>query len=134
MVHTFDYRQNVPLAVGDIVRVLQSSGIRRPTSDPARIERMFANADVVLSAWHGDRVVGLARAITDHCYCCYLSDLAVEREYQRLGIGRELIARTRAAIGEQVSLMLLAAPEAETYYPPLGFSPIDNGFVIARKR
>jgi GNAT superfamily N-acetyltransferase len=129
-----DYRQNVSLETDDIIRVLVSSGIRRPTSDHDRIERMFANAGLVISAWRGDRLVGVARSITDFSYCCYLSDLAVERDLQRLGIGRELIRRTQSAIGDEVSLMLLAAPEAMSYYPGLGFSPIDNGFKIARKR
>jgi len=131
---TFDYRQNVPLETADIVRVFVSSGIKRPSHDAARIGRMFDAADLVISAWRGDRLVGVARSITDFSYCCYLSDLAVEREFQRLGMGRELIARTQAAIGDEVSLMLLAAPEAMSYYPALGFEVIDNGFKIARKR
>jgi predicted N-acetyltransferase YhbS len=58
----------------------------------------------------------------------------VEAEFQRRGLGRELIRRTQAAIGEEVSLMLLAAPEAMSYYPAAGFEAIDNGFRIARKR
>jgi len=130
----FNYRQNVSLETADIIRVLVSSGIRRPSDDPDRIERMFANASLVITAWHGERLVGLARSITDFSYCCYLSDLAVEREFQRRGIGRELIRRTEAAIGDEVSLMLLAAPVAMSYYPALGFEVIDNGFKIARKR
>ncbi len=134
MSEDFNYRQNVSLETADIIRVLVSSGIRRPSDDPDRIERMFANASLVITAWRGDRLVGLARSITDWSYCCYLSDLAVEREFQRLGIGRELIRRTEAAIGDEVSLMLLAAPEAMSYYPALGFEVIDNGFKIARKQ
>jgi GNAT superfamily N-acetyltransferase len=133
MSQDFNYRRNVSLETADIIRVLESSGIRRPSDDPDRIERMFANASLVITAWRGERLVGLARSITDFSYCCYLSDLAVEREFQRLGIGRELIVRTQAAIGDEVSLMLLAVPEAMSYYPALGFEVIDNGFKIARK-
>ena len=134
MAETFDYRQNVPLETQDLIRVLVSSRISRPTDDPERVARMFANSNLVVSAWRGERLVGVARAITDFAYCCYLSDLAVEREYQGQGIGRELIARVRAAIGEEVSLMLLAAPEAESYYPPLGFVRLDNAFRLPRQR
>lgn len=134
MSHGIDYRQNVALETADIIRVFVSSGIKRPSHDAARIARMFSAADLVISAWQGRRLVGVARSITDFSYCCYLSDLAVEREFQRQGIGRELIARTQAAVGEEVSLMLLAAPEAMSYYPALGFEAIDNGFKIARKR
>jgi GNAT superfamily N-acetyltransferase len=130
----FEYRQNVPLTTADIQRVFASSGINRPTQDADRIARMFANSNLVISAWHEGELVGVARAITDFSYCCYLSDLAVAAPFQRRGIGRELIAWVRAVIGDEVSLMLLAAPGAKAYYAERGFSVIDNGFRIARRR
>ncbi|MNW00064.1 hypothetical protein D3C71_1955110 [compost metagenome] len=48
------------------------------------------------------------------------------------GNGRELVARR--AIGEEVALVLLPAPEAMDYYRRLGFDRIDNGFIIRRSR
>ena len=45
---------------------------------------------------------------------------AVDVAYQRNGIGRELIRRTHRAAGLRTSLILLAAPKAETYYPHIG--------------
>lgn len=94
---------------------------------------MFSNADLVFSAWHEGKLVGVCRALTDFSYCCYLSDLAVDKAFQKHGIGRELIARLRLAIGEEVALVLLSAPEATAYYPKVGFEKIDNGFIIKRK-
>lgn len=129
-----DYRRNAPLPAAEVARVFDASGIRRPSDDLPRIERMFANADLVFSAWHGQRLVGVCRALTDFSYCCYLSDLAVDRAYQHRGIGRTLVERVRQAIGREVSLLLLAAPEAMDYYPRLGFEPVDNGFLIRRQR
>lgn len=128
------YQFNTPLPASAVAAVFDASGIRRPTHDLPRIERMFANADLVLSAWDGERLVGVCRALTDFSYCCYLSDLAVDRAYQRHGIGRELVERVRAEIGEEVALVLLSAPEAMDYYPRLGFDRIDNGFIIRRCR
>jgi len=130
----FEYRQNTLLATVDIAALLNDSGIRRPTHDLARIERMFANANLVFSAWDDDKLVGVCRALTDFSYCCYLSDLAVAKAYQKHGIGRELIARVQAAIGEEVALVLLSAPEAMGYYPKVGFEKIENGFIIKRSR
>ncbi len=130
----FEYRQNTLLATVDIAALLNDSGIRRPTHDLARIERMFANANLVFSAWDDDKLVGVCRALTDFSYCCYLSDLAVAKAYQKHGIGRELIARVQAAIGEEVALVLLSAPEAMDYYPKVGFEKIENGFIIKRSR
>lgn len=129
-----EYRQNYPLASTDIAAVFDASGIRRPTNDLGRIERMFANADLVFSAWYEGKLVGVCRALTDFSYCCYLSDLAVDRAFQKHGIGRGLIANVRSAIGEEVALILVSAPEAMAYYPKLGFEKIENGFIIKRIR
>lgn len=131
---TIEYRQNVLLAAADIAALFDDSGIRRPTHDLARIERMFANANLVFSAWDQGKLVGVCRALTDFSYCCYLSDLAVAKAYQKHGIGRELIARVQAAIGEEVALILLSAPEAMGYYPRVGFEKVENGFIIKRNR
>jgi GNAT superfamily N-acetyltransferase len=128
------YRLNHSLNPQDVARVFNSSGIRRPTDDLTRIALMFEAPGLILSAWDQDLLVGVSRSLTDHAYCCYLSDLAVVREYQGCGIGRELIARTRGALGDHVTLILLSAPEAMTYYPQLGFEHADNAFIIRRSR
>ncbi|MBN9696367.1 MAG: GNAT family N-acetyltransferase [Zoogloea sp.] len=129
-----DYRRDVPLRTEDIIRVFQASGIRRPIDDAARIGRMFAQSNLVLSAWDGERLVGVCRALTDFSYCCYLSDLAVDRACQHQGIGRELVERTRTLLGEEVSIILLSAPEAMDFYPRLSFEPVANGFIVRRAR
>jgi N-acetylglutamate synthase-like GNAT family acetyltransferase len=129
-----EYRHNISLAAADVAAVFESSGIRRPTTDLARIERMFANANLVISAWHENKLVGVCRALTDFSYCCYLSDLSVDKAYQKHGIGSELIARVQETIGDEVALILLSSPEAMNYYPKLGFETIENGFIIKRMR
>ena len=129
-----DYRKNVSLDTAEVIRVFDSSGIRRPTQDPARIARMFETSNLIFSAWDAGKLVGLARALTDFSYCCYLSDLAVDRDFQRRGIGRELIRRIQDEIGGEVSLILLSAPGAMSYYPTLAFSRIENGFIVNRVR
>ena len=129
-----EYRENQPLEPVEIARVFEASGISRPTKDIPRIARMFANANVVISAWDGARLIGISRALTDYSYCCYLSDLAVDAAYQKHGIGRELIRRTQSIIGDEVSLILMSAPSAMAYYPKVGFALADNAYIIRRKR
>lgn len=131
---TIEYRHNYPLDPVEVARVFDASGIRRPTKDLPRIARMFATSNLILSAWHAGRLIGVARALTDHSYCCYLSDLAVDQAYQKQGVGRALLDRLRGVLGEEVSLILLSAPEAMEYYPKVGFSKIDNGYVVRRSR
>jgi len=130
----FKRAHNLPLDPRDVVRVFMASGITRPVNDLPRIARMFAAPALTISAWHQDRLVGLSRSLTDYAYCCYLSDLAVDKEYQGHGIGKELVRRTRDIVGDEVSIVLLSAPGAMSYYPGLNFSPADNAFIIKRSR
>jgi ribosomal protein S18 acetylase RimI-like enzyme len=127
------YRENHPLDPADVARVFKASGIKRPDDDLARIQKMFTHANLVFSAWDGETLVAISRALTDFSYCCYLSDLAVDARYQRQGIGEELLRLTRQKIGDQVSLILMSAPDAMDYYPALGFTLADNAYVIRRR-
>lgn len=129
-----EYHQDLPLDPADVIRVFEASGIVRPTADPGRMAQMFSAPCLVISAWQEGRLVGVARSLTDFAYCCYLSDLAVDRLVQGQGIGKELVRRTRAAIGDGVSLILLSAPGAMSYYPRIGFERADNAFIIRRSR
>jgi len=128
------YKSNIIPETAQIIEIYNNSGINRPTANFERTSKMYSNANLVISAWHEDNLVGIARSLTDFCYCCYLSDLAVKKEYQKMGIGKELIQQTRKAIGDETTLLLLSAPSAMDYYPKLGFGKIENGFIIHRKK
>ena len=96
-----------------------SLGARRPINDRARFGAMLSGANLVFTAWDGDLIVGISRALSDFAYVTYLSDLAVRESHQKRGIGTELMRRTRAA-APQCQLVLLAAPAAREYYPKIG--------------
>lgn len=116
----------------EIIEVYDSSGITRPTKDSDRITKMYKNSNLIITAWLNNELIGISRSITDFCYACYLSDLAVKREYQKEGIGRQLIKLTEKEIGKQTALILLSAPLAMEYYPKIGFDKVENGFIIRR--
>jgi ribosomal protein S18 acetylase RimI-like enzyme len=118
----------------DVANVFRNSGIRRPYNDLNRIKKMIDNADIIITAWDNKKLVGIARALTDYSYCCYLSDLAVDKDYQKSGIGKHLIELLRNIIGEEVALILISAPEAMDYYPKIGFEKCERAFIINRKR
>jgi GNAT superfamily N-acetyltransferase len=126
------------LAPAEFVDVLRRSGLdaRRPVDKPDVIAKMLAHAGIVLCARDGaGRLIGVSRALADFSYCCYLSDLAVDRAWQGQGIGSELMRRTRAlAGGEAVTLLLLSAPDAMAYYPKAGMEKFDNCFGWKRGR
>ena len=125
------------LSRDEFVAVLVRSTLaeRRPVDDPQTIDGMLARADVIVVARDSDaddRIVGVSRAITDFSYCTYLSDLAVDVDYQRRGVGRELVRRTHEAAGLHTSLILLAAPKAASYYPHIGMRPHESCWMIGR--
>jgi predicted N-acetyltransferase YhbS len=130
----FTFRTDVTPDVDSIVAVFESSGIHRPTSDRDRIQQMFARADLVVTAWEDAMLVGLARTLTDFCYCAYLSDLAVRREYQHRGIGKRLISLTQEKAGPQATLILVASASARDYYPRVGMVQTDRCFLHPRTR
>ncbi len=118
----------------EVAELYRRAGLIRPVDDLERMGRMIAHANLIVCARDGERLVGLARSLTDFSHCCYLADLAVDAEYQRQGIGKKLIERVQEAIGEESMLLLLAAPKAMPYYPHVGFRAVENGWIIPRKR
>lgn len=128
------YRTDITPDTDQIIDVYKSSGINRPTADKERIAKMYNTSNLIITAWDNEKLVGISRSLTDFCYCCYLSDLAVRKDYQASGIGKKLIELTRNKIGEQTALILLSAPTAMDYYPKVGFQKIGNGFIIKRTK
>jgi predicted N-acetyltransferase YhbS len=107
---------------------------RRPIDDTNCIKAMLKHANLLCTAWDDAKLVGVARSVTDFEYCCYLSDLAVDKEYQRIGIGKGLIRLTQSRLGEKAKIILLAAPAAENYYGPVGFEPHRSAWVVSARK
>ena len=104
-------------------------GERRPIDERDTMRQMLENANLIVSAWDGDKLVGIARSLTDFVYATYLSDLAVHLDYQRHGIGKELIRETQRAL-KGGKVILLAAPAAREYYPHIGFTQHPSAWIV----
>jgi len=132
MNQSISYQSESNLSVDDFIDLLIRSTLseRRPIHSRETMEGMLRHADLIITARHGSNLVGLARAITDYSYCTYLSDLAVDVNWQRKGIGRDLLRRTHELGGLHTSLILLAAPAAREYYPHLGMNQHDSCWII----
>jgi len=118
----------------EIVDIYRRSGIARPIDDFPRLTRMLQHANLMIGARVKGQLVGFARALTDYSYCCYVSDLAVDQDYQRRGIGQQILATLQKKLGEEVMVCLLSAPEAMSYYPKAGFQKAEQAWWIPRKR
>ncbi|WP_295365711.1 GNAT family N-acetyltransferase [uncultured Succinivibrio sp.] len=119
------------ISVESYVDLISSTSLkdRRPLNDYERIEQMLKNASLTVTAWDGNELVGIARSVTDFAYCCYVSDLAVRGKYQKKGIGKKLLQITKDNIHNNAKIILLAAPQAEEYYPHIGFEKHNAAFV-----
>src|SRR6187397_429643 len=126
------YRFNIIPSTEVIIALYDNAGLNRPTADFDRIAKMYANSNLIVTAWDKDKLVGISRSLTDFCYCCYLSDLAVREEYKHSGIGKKLIDLTKEKVGLHCMLLLLSAPSAMEYYPKAGLEKVENGFIIKR--
>ena len=118
-----DYRDDAAITVEQVIGLYRRStlGERRPVDRPDIFADMLKHADLIITAWHGDRLVGISRTLTDFSYVAYLADLAVAIDYQRQGIGKRLVEETKRHLARECMIVLLAAPDANDYYPRLGF-------------
>jgi predicted N-acetyltransferase YhbS len=125
------YRTGNDLNLDQVVELYRAStlGERRPVDERERMAAMLKNANLVITAWEGEQLVGIARSITDFSYATYLSDLAVRVSHQRHGLGKELMRRTQAA-APQATVILLSAPNAVDYYPHVGFTQHPSAWVL----
>jgi len=126
-----EYRSGNDLDLDEVIGVYVDStlGERRPVDDRERMDGMVRRANLVVTAWDGDRLIGIARSVSDFHYATYLSDLAVRLSYQKRGIGIELIRRTQQA-APQATIILLAAPAAVEYYPRIGFTQHQSAWIL----
>jgi predicted N-acetyltransferase YhbS len=126
------YQYGNDLDLDQVIELYNAStlGERRPVDDRLLMSDMLRHANLVVTAWDGDLLVGIARTLTDFSYVGYLSDLAVKASHQRKGIGIQLVQKTREKMGPKSMLVLLAAPKAVEYYPKIGFSKHNSAWTI----
>jgi len=132
---TINY-QRESIDAAQFADILNRSGIKRPINDLDRLQRMLDGANLIVTARAADtnQIVGIARSLTDWSYACYLSDLAVDLNFQRMGIGKRLIELTRKHAGEESMCLLVSAPDAVSFYQRIGMPATDRAFLYPRAR
>lgn len=104
--------------------VKQTNFVHLVPNDPIILERMLKNSNLTVSAWRDQQMVGVLRAVTDFTYCCYISELIIEEQYQKQGIGKELLKLAMRQISKDCYVHLLATKTSSRYYHKLGFKAI----------
>lgn len=133
---SIEYKVNATITSDQFIELLREStlGERRPIDDRDCMEGMVKNSNLMVTAWSDGKLIGIARSMTDFHYACYLSDLAVHREYQKRGIGKRLQAITQEKLGPKCKLILVAAPAANSYYEHIGFTNNQRCWILDREQ
>ena len=130
------YKVNNAITTNQFIDLLISSALaeRRPVDDRDCMEGMINNSNLMVTAWYGNKLVGIARSMTDFHYACYLSDLAVDKNYQNNNIGKELQKITQKQLGSKCKLLFIAAPAANKYYEYISFTNNQRCWVLNREQ
>ena len=129
---SISFRVGNDLNLDEVIDLYRATtlGVRRPIDDRAKMADMLRHANLIITAWDDQLLVGIARTLTDFCFVGYLADLAVRESHQRHGIGRALLEQMRDALGPQCKLVLLSAPAAVDYYPERGFTQHPSAWTL----
>lgn len=109
------YHVNECVEVSEAINLLKRSELKRPDEDAHRLVRIVPQANIVVTARDGRKLVGIARGLHDVSGCCYLSDLVVDTQYRDQAVGEQLIRQVRKAVGDNSLIVLVPAPDAMAY-------------------
>lgn len=117
------YEQTKQLEIQAVLDLYAAVEWTNYTNQPAMLEQALTNSLYVLAAFDGEKVVGLLRAVGDGYSIVFIQDLLVLPDYQRQGIGSQLLRQVLAAFPSVYQLHLLTSQEERTkqFYEALGF-------------
>ena len=75
------YRHNYPLSPRAVADLFRAAPLNGPLDDLERMRTMLESSQLLISAWHGDRLIGVARTLTDFSFNAFIADLAVHPDY-----------------------------------------------------
>ena len=94
-----------------------------------RIEKLVKNVSISLIARNDEGlIVGVLFGLTDFCYWLYITDLGVDRDYERQGIATKLMRTAHDLAGgkKDIAVYLIANENAVPFYEKLGMKKADD--------
>ena len=126
---TIEYRQTRDFTEEDLRRLFLSVGWESGRY-PKRLVTAMRNSTHVISAWDGDRLIGLVRALDDGATIAFL----VDPKYQGRHIGDELMKRIMKNFTDLLHVKVIPSdPRTITFYERYGFRQYDNCPAMVRK-
>lgn len=130
---TIEYRQTRDFTEEDLRRLFLSVGWESGRY-PKRLVTAMRNSTHVISAWDGDRLIGLLRALADGATIAFLHYVLVDPKYQSRHIGDELMKRIMKNFTDLLHVKVIPSdPRTITLYERYGFRQYDNYLAMVRK-
>ncbi len=124
-----DYKTNATIDPGELIELYKSAALQRPT-DHIQVRKMIIHAKLTISAWDGNKLIGIARCLTDFSFCCMLADLAVQKEYQNKGIGTRLLELAIQEAEEGAIMLVLASGSSKDFLLKKGFKDTPQALML----
>ncbi|SDJ82098.1 Acetyltransferase (GNAT) domain-containing protein [Catalinimonas alkaloidigena] len=113
-------REDRALQPGQVLPLYRANGWSSAEKPEALMEAL-RHSHTVITAWDGDKLVGLGNAISDGFLVVYYPHLLVDPAYQGRGIGRQIVQRMQEKYGHFHQQMLVADANAVAFYRKCGF-------------
>lgn len=134
----FDVRIVAPaeLDLTDVEKLYRSAGWIEPGADASFIAPMLEHSFAISAAFHGERTVGLMRALSDGVSDAYLLDLVIDPQFRRRGLARRVLAALQAFIDAHGIdwTVCVGAPGTEEFYRRIAGADVMNGYTPYRLR
>ncbi len=137
---SFIHRSDIVPDAKAIAKLYDAAKLHRPTSDLNRLKRMYQGSNIVLTVWeendsnNDQRLVAVLRGWTDYAFDGYVCDLAVHPDFQKRGLGKDLLERAQSLGRPDVQWVLQASVIAKDYYEHIGWQKIENGWKWPHER
>jgi ribosomal protein S18 acetylase RimI-like enzyme len=127
------YSINKKISSEFIKKLYEDAGWYNYTKDISNLIKALNNSLILISAWDEENLVGLVRVVGDGYTIVYIQDILILKDYQRKGIGSELIKLVLSKFSNVRQKVLLTDDVEETrlFYEKLGFISCDKGEVVA---
>ncbi len=98
------------------------------TQRPEMLKKAYENSLLILGAYDGDKLVGIIRTVGDGSSVVFIQDILVYPEYQRKGIGTQLLREVmdRYSSVYQMELMTDNTAKTVSFYQSVGFVKADD--------
>jgi ribosomal protein S18 acetylase RimI-like enzyme len=93
---------------------------------PEKLQIAMRNFETVISAWDGDKLVGMICAMDDGIMTAYIHYMLVRPEYQARGIGKELVSRVKEIYDDYLRIVVVGYDEEIGFYESCGFEKAED--------